>query len=135
MDRYGINTQEELIDSIEELFGFKKELIKNPEQVGLWHVRFCVNGIKYYGAISFHGALPTIMNDGYVTTHYYHDTPVEEWYYNKYIKGKQVRIIRFIDPENGDWEDTGIRCIDQEEAKERINNMNNPEKFWYDVVD
>lgn len=130
-----MNTQEELKNSIEELFGFKKELIEKPEQIGLWHVRFCVNGIRYCGSISFHGALPTIMNLGYTTTHYYHDTPVEEWYYNEFIRDKPVRIIKFTNPENGDWEDTGIRCKDQEEAKERINNMNSPEKFWYDIID
>lgn len=130
-----INKQEELVKLIENLFGFKKELIKNPEQVGLWHVKFCVNRIKYYGAISFFGALPTIRNDGYETTYYIHDTPVEEWYYDAYIKDKPVRIIKSIDPENGDWKDTGIICKDQEEAKARINNMDNPEKFWYDIVD
>ena len=131
----GMNTQEELIESIEKLFGFKKNLIKSPEQVGLWHVSFCVNGIKYYGSIPFYGARPTIKSAGYTTTHYDHDTPVEEWYYNKYIKDKPVRIIKSINSENGDWEDTGIRCKDQEAAKERISGMNNPENFWYDIVD
>lgn len=131
----GMNTEVELKNSIEELFGFKKELIENPVQIGLWHVKFCVNGIRYYGAIAFHGALPTIQIDGYVTNHYYHDTPVEEWYYNEHIKGKPVRIIKFLDPESGDWEDTGIRCRDQEEAKNKINSMTNPKNFWYDIVD
>lgn len=52
-----METQEELIASIEKIFGLKKELIKNPQQVGLWHVRFSVNGIKYYGAIPFYGLI------------------------------------------------------------------------------
>lgn len=130
----GRNTEEELIASIEEYFGFKKELIKNPEQCGLWHVSFEVNGIKYYGAISYHGALPTIAVKGYTTEHYYHDTPVEDWYYNEYIKDKEVMIARYLDRENGDWEDTGIRCKDQEEAKERIKKMSKPEEYWYEIV-
>ena len=134
MTENGMNTQEELIESIEKLFGFKKELIKNPEQCGLWHVRFEVNGIRYYGAISFYGALPTIKNDGYVTTHYYHDTPVEEWYYDEYIKGKEVEILKRIDSESGEWEDTGIRCKSQGEAKTLINEMDSPTQYWYDIV-
>lgn len=127
--------QEELIASIEKIFGFKKELIENPQQVGLWHVKFSVNGIKYHGSIPFHGAHPTLHNDGYITPYYYKDTPLEEWYYNTYIKGKPIMISKIINSESGDWEDTGIRCNDEGEAKKRISSMDNPENFWYEIVD
>lgn len=131
----GMNSQEELIRSIEKHFGFKKELIQNPIQCGLWHVQFIVNGIKYAGSIAFHGALPMLNIIGYETDHYYHETPIEDWYYDEFIKGKSVRIIKYIDQDSGEWEDTGIRCINQEEAKKRIGTMSNTEKYGYDFVD
>lgn len=134
MTSSGMNTQEELISAIEKYFGFKKELIKNPIQHGLWHVEFEVNGIKYAGAISFHGALPILSVVGYTTEKYYHDTPIEDWYYDQFIKGKPIKIIKNIDPDCGEWEDTGIRCKTQEEAKTKISNMLDPEKYWYDIV-
>lgn len=130
----GMNTTEELIDSIHEFYGFKKDLIKNPAQHGLWHVSFEVNGINYTGACSFHGALPTLTVVGYTTKKYYHDTPVEDWYYKEFIEEKQVKIMRVIDAESGDWEDTGIRCKDQEEAKKYISGLKNPKEYWYDIV-
>lgn len=135
MNKSKIDTQEELINSIERCFGFKRELIKNPQQLGLWFVHFEVNGIIYAGSICFHGALPMINQIGYVTTHYYRDIPIEDWYFEEFIKGKLVKIMKCIDPDNGDWEDTGIRCKDQEEAKIRISNMDEPEKYGYDILD
>lgn len=131
----GINTQTELIELIEKHFGFKKERIENPTKHGLWYVQFEVNGIKYAGAINFHGALPTLKIMGYTTTHYYHETPIEDWYYDQFINGRPVQILKRTDLESGDWVDTGIRCLNQEEAKMRISHMSNPSDYWYDIVD
>lgn len=33
-------TEDQLKESIEKDYGFKKELIKNPVLCGLWHIRF-----------------------------------------------------------------------------------------------
>ena len=81
MDTNGMNMKEELLESIEELYGFKRELIDNPEQWGLWVVRFTVNGIRYFGNISFHGAKPMLAVEGYTAKHYDHETPVEDWFW------------------------------------------------------
>lgn len=134
MTEDGRNSEKELLDSIEKFYGFKRELIKNPEQCGLWHVRFEVNGIKYYGAVSFYGAAPTLRVEGYVTEHYEHETPVEDWYYDEFIKGRPVKILKAVDKESGDWEDTGIRFNSQKEAQEYIDRKPEPTDYRYDIV-
>ena len=128
----GYNTEEELVQKISNFYGFKPELIKNPQQCGLWHVRFEVNGIKYQGGIGFHGALPTLSVVGYITDKYYHETPVEDWFFDEFIKDKEVKIIHYIDPDSGDWEDTGIRFQNQEAAKDYLKNKN-PKEYGYDI--
>ena len=65
--------KEDLINSIEKIYGFKKELISNVESCGLWHVRFTVNRINYYGCIAYHGAEPLLWIEGYQYKYYcYH---------------------------------------------------------------
>lgn len=56
-------SKEDLLDSIEELYGFKREQIKNPELCGCFHVDFEVNGILYSGSVAFHGAVPQLWRD------------------------------------------------------------------------
>ena len=135
MDKNGRNTKEELLDSIEELYGFQRELICNPVQCGLWMVRFTVNGIRFVGGISFHGAKPVLAVDGYSAEHYDHETPVEDWYWEEVLKDKKIRIYRITDRMSGDWVDTGIRCDTQKEAKRIIQEQGHPEDYGYDFVD
>lgn len=70
-----------------------------------------------------------------MTPYYYKDNPLEEWYYNTYIKGRPIMILKIINSESGEWEDTGIRCNNEDKAKKIISSMNNPENFWYKIVD
>lgn len=127
--------KEELMEIIENCYGFKKELIKNPEQCGCWFVRFEVNGIKYHGNISFHGALPQLHVIGYATEHYSeYGTPVEDWYYDEFIKGKKARLLHYVyvdDEEDGDWEDTGIEFKDQKQAEEYMHNLAKKDLPYY----
>ncbi len=127
--------KDELMETIEKNYGFKKELIQNAELCGLWHVRFQVNGIRYYGWIAYSGAAPQLKVEGNV--HPYHDemgTPVTEEYYNRHIKGHQARLIYFKDKETGDWEDTGIRFAGQEEAEKYIDGLEDGQKYGYDFL-
>ena len=135
MDTNGMNTKEELLESIEELYGFKRELIDNPEQWGLWVVRFTVNGIRYFGNISFHGAKPMLAVEGYTAKHYDHETPVEDWFWQEHLKDKKIRIYRITDQMAGDWENTGIRVDTQGEAKRIIQEQGHPEDYGDDFVD
>ncbi len=122
---------ENLLDEIEKYYGFKRELIRNPEQCGLWFVRFEVNGIKYSGNISFHGALPQLEVSGHTTnTFNEYGTPVEDWYYNEFIKGKRARL-RHVDEETGEWEDTGIEFKDQKQAEAYMNGLNEKDLPYY----
>ena len=126
---------DELKKSIERDYGFKKELVQNAELCGLWHVRFQVNGIRYYGCRVHAGAVPQLEVEGNVNP--YHDemgTPVTEEYYNRHIKGHQARLIRFKDKEAGDWEDTGIRFASQEEAEKYIDGLEDGQKYGYDFL-
>ena len=107
--------EKELAEWVSKTYGFLKELVKELELCGLWHVRFQVNGVKYYGSIPYYGALPTLSVEGYATNKYYHGTPVEDWYYREYIEGKKFRVFRC--DENGNCEDTGICFESQEEAE------------------
>lgn len=126
--------EEQLKETIEKEYGFKRELIKEPALCGLWHVRFKVNGIKYYGWTAFSGALPQMAVEGRDAKYYDHETPVTEAYYEKCIKGRQVRILHAVDPQNGDWEDTEMRCEDQETAKRYIAGLENPDHYCYDFM-
>lgn len=120
-----------LLDSIEKHYGFKRELIQNPELCGCWFVQFEVNGIKYCGSIPFHGALPQLKVTGYTTKHYNeHGTPVEDWYYNEFINGKQARLLHCVDADAGDWEDTGIRFENQKEAEEYMYLLKEKKRNW-----
>lgn len=58
-------TIEELQEIIAKDYGFQKELIKNPEVCGLWHIRFEVNGIELYGSTPYAGAAPRLKVTGY----------------------------------------------------------------------
>ncbi|QNM08277.1 hypothetical protein [Wansuia hejianensis] len=135
MDANGRNTKEELLESIEELYGFKKELIYDPEQCALWAVRFTVNSIRYLGNIPFHGAKPMLAVEGYTAKHYDHETPVEDWDWDKCLRNQNIRIYRITDRMSGDWSDLGVRCNTQEEAKRLIQEMEHPEDYGYDFVD
>lgn len=123
--------KEELMETIEKNYGFKKELIQNAELCGLWHVRFQVNGIRYYGWIAHSGAIPQLKVEGNV--HPYHDemgTPVTEEYYNRHIKGRQARLLRFKDKDAWNYEDTGIRFACQEEAEKYIDELEDGQNYW-----
>lgn len=126
----------DLKKSIEKFFGFKKELIESVEQCGLWHVRFVVNGIKYYGWVAYHGAVPQLSVEGYTSTYRWHGTPVTEEYYNEFIRGKTLRL-QWISRESGDgdwgWLDKYFST--PEEADSYIANLENPELYSYDIFD
>ena len=124
--------KEQLLDSIEKHYGFKRELINNPQLCGLWFVDFEVNGIKYLASIPFHGAAPQLRVRGYTTEHYNENgTPVEDWYYNKFIKGKKARLLRCVDEDAGAWEEVGIEFENQEEAQEYMDNLEEKDAPYY----
>lgn len=130
--------KEKILDSIESSYGFKRDLIKNPELCGLWFVNFEVNGIEYRGSIPFHGALPTLHVHGYLTEHYDENgSPVEDWYYEKYIKGKKARLMRCVDADAGEWKDTGIQFKNQKEADEYMQHLEKEElpNYQYEMID
>ena len=127
---------EDLKDIIEQTYGFKRELIQSAEQDNLNSVTFQVNGILYFGWTAHAGAVPELKVTGNAAP--YHDnrgTPVTERYYNECIKGHKARIIRFIDGECGDWEDTGIRFDSQEAAEEYLRGLVDPRDYCYDFLD
>lgn len=124
-------TEEQLISAIEKGYGFQKELIKNPMQHGLWFVSFEVNGIMYCGSIPFAGALPMLKVTGYTTDKYDHDVPVEDEYYNEFIKGKKIYLRHCTDPESGDWENTDKEFSSQDEAKKWIEEQQDPSMWDY----
>lgn len=127
-------TEEQMINAIERDYGFKRELIKNPRLCGLWHVRFEVNGIEYYGSTPYHGAKPCLSVQGYTAKHYWHGTPITDEYYEKYIKGEKIEIEHCIDREAGDWERIGIFFDTVEEAEEYILQLSNSKDYSYDLV-
>ena len=129
--------EEKLLNSIEKCYGFKRELIKNPQLCGCWFVRFEVNGIEYSGGISFHGALPQLNVIGNTTPyHNEHGTPVENWYYDEYIKDKKAKLLHCVDPDAGDWEDTGIQFQNQKEADEYMHNLDKKDSpnYLYEMI-
>lgn len=127
-------TEKQLKESISKDYGFNLNLIKNPELCGLWHIRFEVNGIKYYGCTCHAGALPQISVDGYTTKHYFHGTPITDEWYNEFIKDKKIKLLKAIDRENGDWEETDITLDTVEEMEQYINKLPKPENYYYDVA-
>ncbi len=126
----------DLKKGIEELFGFKKELIESAELCGLWHARFTVNGIKYYGCVPYHGAVPQLFIDGYTTPYRWHGTPVTEEYYNKFIKGKHIRL-QYVHSELGDgsWEWLDEYFSTPEEAETYITKLDEPAFYSYDIYE
>ena len=119
------------------MYGFKEELIKDPTLCGLWHVKFTVNKIKYYGCISHAGAEPCLVVEGYEYKYYDHTCPVTEEYYTKCIKDKKLRLLIVHDPdddkwEDGDWKDTGIRLGSVKEFEEFISRKKDNKKYDYD---
>lgn len=129
-------TEEELKNWVEETYGFKKELIQNPELCGMWFVQFEVNEIQYIGWVSFAGALPQIRCLGEKATyHNNHNTPVTEEYYNEYIKGKRIFLTHCIDRDGGDREKTNVEFKSQEEAEAYIKNLEDFYDYGYDFYD
>lgn len=127
-------SKEDCINAIEKYYGFKKELIKDVEPCGLWQVRFRVNGIKYYGSVSYYGAEPMLTIEGYVTPYYWHGTPITEEYYNNFIKGNIIRLqYLHREKEDGSWEWLNETFSTPEEAEAYISTMSNSENYSYDV--
>lgn len=130
MEKY---TVDQLKNFIARDYGFKKKLIMNPVLCGLWHIRFEVNGIKYYGSTAFYGALPQLSIEGYTAKYYDNfDTPVTEKYYNDFIKDKIIMLRRYVG--EGDWEDMNVTFGSQKEAKEYISKLDNPTDYFYDFI-
>lgn len=126
-------TDEQLKECIEKDYGFKKELIKDPFLCGLWHIRFEVNGIKYYGYTSFAGALPQLNVEGYTYKHYdNHNTPVTDEYYNEHIKDATIVLKRYVGED--DCEDMDVTFESQEKATTYISKLDHPEEYFYDFV-
>ncbi len=125
--------EQEVINSIEKIYGFKKELIKNVEICGLWHVRFTVNSMKYYGCITFAGAEPLLEVEGYTYQYYWHKAPVTEEYYNKFIKGKIISLKRCVDAESGEWEWMEKTFTTEEAAETYIKTLDNSFMYDYDI--
>ena len=123
-----------LKQSISRLYGFQEELIENPELCGLWHVRFSVNKINYYGYIAHTGAEPCLKVTGYSYEYYDHELPVTEEYYNEFIKDKKLRLLKRKELEDGDfeWDDTGIRFTSVDEYNKFIETSNNGCNYEYD---
>lgn len=121
---------------IAELFGFKEELIESAEQCGLWHVRFVVNGIKYYGWVAYNGAVPQLSVEGYVTAYRWRETPVTEEYYNEFIKEKCIRLqYLYLDSGDGEYEWLNECFSTPEEADAYIAKLEKPNYYTYDVYE
>lgn len=125
---------------IEKYYGFKRELIRNMQWSGTQFVTFEVNGIIYCGWFPFSGAVNQLSVNGYTAKHHNEkDVLVEDWYYDKYIRDKPVRIIRYVPSgeDEGEWEDTGTILKNQEEAEKYINNHNSKnqeEQLHYEIM-
>lgn len=125
---------DDLKQSISRLYGFQEDLIENPELCGLWHVRFSVNKINYYGYIAHTGAEPCLKVEGYSYKYYDHNLPVKEDYYNEFIKGRKLRLFKIVKLEDDDTaqEDTGIRFDSIDEYNKFIEASNDGCKYDYD---
>lgn len=132
MKRY---SKKELQEIIARDYGFQKKLIEKPEVCGLWHVRFEVRGIRYYGSTPYHGAAPRLMIDGYAAKHTWHGGPITDEYYEEVIKGHKLVLTHWIDfnSEVGDWE----RCPEWfntvDEAEKYIAELEHPEMYSYEI--
>ncbi|MCM1172366.1 MAG: hypothetical protein NC393_09595 [Clostridium sp.] len=125
---------EEILLKIEKYYGFKKELIRNVQMDGPLFVNFEVNGIMYSGYVPFVGAIPQLTVNGYTAKHHNEkDVLVEDWYYEKYIKDKPVRLLRYMAVDENDeakWEDTGVILKNQEDAEKYINSL----QLHYEII-
>lgn len=128
-----MSTNEELCSSIEKFYGFKRELICNAQLCGLWHVRFTVNNINYYGHIPYHGAEPQLSVTGYEYKYFWHGSPVTEEYYKEFIEGKRINLQRCIDGEAGEWEFLDKTFNTPGEAEEYIATLDKPSMYSYDI--
>ncbi len=127
-------TIEELQEIIAKDYGFQKELIKNPEVCGLWHIRFEVNGIELYGSTPYAGAAPRLKVTGYTAKHTWHGGPITDEYYEEVIKGQKLVLRHCIDPDSGDWEELPKFFDTVEEAEEYIAGLDNSEVYDYDIA-
>lgn len=123
--------QSDLVNTINEFFGFEKDKITDAEQCGLWAARFTVNGIKYMGEVAYYGAKPILNIVGYEAKSW-KGTPITDWYYNEYIKDKPIWIYRWTDQDAGDWERTQI-TVPTEEAAIKFCEEHGQNLYGYDI--
>lgn len=128
-----MQNERELIDSINEFFGFEKDRITDAAQCGLWAASFIVNGIKYVGSVPYYGAKPVLYVVGY-DAKTWKGTPISEEYYNNYIKDKPITILKCIDAEAGDWEPTDI-IVSSEAAAIEFCQEHGQDKYGYDIYE
>ena len=121
--------------AISEYYGFKEELIEDVESCGLWHVRFTVNHIKYYGCVCHAGAEPLLSVEGTDYQYWDHNLPVTEEYYNQFIAGKRMYIRYAVEPDAGEWIRTGDVFVDLCECKAFIQRKPNPDRWDYEYDD
>lgn len=124
----------ELQECISKDYGFQKELIENPEVCGLWHVRFEVNGIQYYGSTPYYGAAPRLNVCGYTAKHTWHGGPITDEYYEEIIKGHKLILTHCVNLEDGDWEQLPIMFETVEEAEKYILELEHPEMYSYELL-
>lgn len=132
MEKY---SKTELQELIAKDYGFEKELIENPEVCGLWHVRFEVKEIRYYGSIPYHGAAPRLMVNGYTAKHTWHGGPITDEYYEEVIKGHKLVLTHCIDLDAGDWEELTNLFDTVDAAEEYIAQLDHPESYSYEIYD
>ena len=132
MEKY---SKAELQELIAKVYGFERKLIEKPEVCGLWHVRFEVNGIQYYGSIPYYGAAPRLMVDGYTAKHTWHGGPITDEYYEEVIKGHKLVLMHCIDLEAGDWEQLSNLFDTVDEVEEYIAQLDHPESYSYEIYD
>lgn len=130
MKRY---SKKELQEIIARDYGFQKELIEKPEVCGLWHVRFEVRGIRYYGSIPYYGAAPRLMINGYTAKHTWHWGPITDEYYEEVIKGHKLVLTHCVDLEAGGWESCSERFNTVDEAEKYIAGLEHPETYSYEI--
>lgn len=130
-----LQSESSLKESIEKYYGFKKELICNVEQTGLWHVHFEVNGIKYYGWIAHAGALPQLKVLGSTNIYYWQSVPVTEDFYKECIEGHTIVLQHCINADTGEWENLGITFSTPADADKYIKQLDDPTMYNYDIID
>lgn len=125
----------ELQELIAKDYGFERKLIEKPEVCGMWHVRFEVNGIQYYGSTPYYGAASRLMVDGYTAKHTWHGGPITDEYYEEVIKGHKLVLMHCIDLEAGDWEQLSNLFDTVDEVEEYIAQLDHPESYSYEIYD